>query len=307
MILVAGGTGFLGSAIVRALLARGETVAVLSHRPEQAALRFPEGNVEVRPGDARFAPSLAAAVHGIETIISCMQFPNFPVENPSHGETFEEVDARGNQRLVAAAQSDGVRSYCYFSGAGAAADGRYHWLRSKWRAEESVRNSGLRYTILRPSMVYGPDDRALNRLLVPARRLPFLPVLGSGNQRLQPVFVNDVAEACVESLNSSYAENKTLEIGGPEVITMNDVLRTMLEVMRQKKRLVHVPLSAVRAAGAIFELLPSRRPLTRDAVTFISMDALADNGPLLAAVPGLRLTPLREGFASYLSPREVSQ
>jgi uncharacterized protein YbjT (DUF2867 family) len=303
MILVAGGTGFLGSAIVRALLARGETVAVLSHQPEQAASRFTDGKVEIRPGDARFAPSLTAAVRGVDTIVSCMQFPNFPIENPSHGETFEEVDVRGNQRLLAAARTAGVGNYCYFSGVGAGPDGRYHWLRSKWRAEEAVRSSGLRYTILRPSVVYGPGDHALNRLVKLARRLPFLPVAGDGTQRIQPVFFDDVATACVESLSSGSTTDQTLEIGGPDVLTMDEVLTAILEVTGANKPLVHTPLGLLRAAAAIAELLPmQRRPLNRDAVGFISMEALADNGPLLAALPDLRLTPLREGLSTYLKP-----
>jgi NADH dehydrogenase len=305
MILVAGGTGFLGSAIVRGLVSRGESVALLSHRPEEAASRFAGQGVEIRPGDARFAPSLAAAVRGVDTIVSCMQFPNFPVENAAHGETFEEVDARGNQRLVSAARTAAVRKYCYLSGVGAAPDGRYHWLRSKWRAEEAVRESGLIYTILRPSLVYGPGDHSLNRLAGVARRLPFLPVAGNGNQALQPVFVEDVATACLESIVGSSAANQTLEIGGPDVFTMDEVLKTMLEVMGEKKPLVHTPLTVLRAAGAIAELLPMRsRPLSRDAVTFISMDALADNGPLLSALPELRLTPLRDGLSTYLASQE---
>jgi uncharacterized protein YbjT (DUF2867 family) len=301
MILVAGGTGFLGSAIVRTLLARGESVAVLTHQPEQAESRFPEQNVEIRPGDARFAPSLAAAVRGIDTIISCMQFPNFPIENPSHGETFEEVDVRGNQRLLAAARAAGAQNYCYFSGAGAAPDGRYHWLRSKWRAEEAVRESGLRYAIFRPSVVYGAEDHAFNRLVGLARRLPFLPVAGDGKQQVQPVFVDDVATACVEALFAASTTDKTLEIGGPDVLTMDEVLITILDVMGQHRPLIHTPVPLLRAAAAIVELLPMRRrPLNRDAVEFISMDALANNAPLLAALPNLRMTPLREGLATYL-------
>src|SRR5581483_12383195 len=107
MILVAGGTGFVGGAIVRELVRRGQPVAVLSHRPEQARRRFPGLDVEVRGGDARTAASLEQAVQGIETVISCMQFPNFPVEDPRKGHTFHEVDARGNERLVAAATRAG--------------------------------------------------------------------------------------------------------------------------------------------------------------------------------------------------------
>ena len=308
MILVAGGTGFIGSAIVRELARRGRPVAVLSHRPERAAGRFPGLSVEVREGDARDAGSLRRAVAGVETIFSCMQFPNFPIENPRKGHTFEEVDARGNERLVAAAKEAGVRTYVYSSGAGAAPDAPYHWYRAKWQAEEAIRGSSIRYTIFRPSWVYGPEDRALNRFVGLARRLPVVPVIGSGKQRLQPVFIDDVVRAFVDSLDSPAAANRVFEIGGPEVLTMDEVLRVMLDVMGKKKPLVHAPAFLPRTAGALMGIVPvPNRPLSPDAVTFITMDALADNSALLRAFPTLRLTPLREGLATYLAPRQGSR
>jgi NADH dehydrogenase len=149
MILVAGGTGFIGRMVVRELTRRGERVVVLSHRPERARSRFPGLDVEVRGGDARDPGSLRRAAEGADAVISAMQFPNYPVENPKKGYTFEEIDARGNERLVAAAQEAGARTYVYFSGAGAAPDAQKHWFRAKWQAEQAVIGSGLRYTVFR--------------------------------------------------------------------------------------------------------------------------------------------------------------
>lgn len=304
MILVAGGTGFIGGAIVRELVRQGRPVAVLSHRPERAQRRFSGLGIEVRAGDVRDAASLPAALAGVDTVISSMQFPNFPVENPRQGHTFEEVDARGNERLVAAAQAAGVKTYVYLSGAGAALDARYHWYRAKWQAEEAIRGSRLRYTIFRPSWVYGPEDNALNRFVGFARRLPFVPVIGDGKQRLQPVFIDDLTRVVVDSLDRPAAANQVFEIGGPQVLTMDEVLHTMLAVLGKKRWLVHAPTFLPRLAGALLGLLPlPNRPLSPDAVTFITMDALADNTALLRAFPDLRLTPLREGLSTYLSPR----
>jgi NADH dehydrogenase len=242
-------------------------------------------------------------VQGAEAVISTMQFPNFPVETPRLGYTFEEFDARGNERLVAAAKAAGVRTYIYLSGAGAAPDGKYHWLRAKWQGEEAVRRSGLRYTILRPSWVYGPEDRALNRFVTFARRLPFVPVVGDGQQRLQPVFIDDVVRVVVDSLEHPAAADQTFEIGGPEVLTMDEVLRTMLAVLGKRRPLVHIPAGLMRLVGRLMDLVPvASRPLSADAVTFVTMDALADTTALLRAFPDLRLTPLREGLATYLHP-----
>jgi len=298
MILVAGGTGFIGRAIVRELAGRGEQLAVMSHRPEAAARRFPGLQVEVRRGDARDAASMKSAVAGTDTVISCMQFPNFPVEDRRKGFTFEEVDARGNERLVAAARDAGVRSYVYLSGAGAAPDAPKHWFRAKWQAEQAIQASGLRYTVFRPSWVYGRDDNSLNRFVAFARRLPFVPVVGDGKQRLQPVFVDDVARAVAESLTADAAANQVFEIGGPDVLTMDGVLRVMLAAMGKKKPLLHAPALLPKFAALLMTPIPNR-PLSPDAVDFITADALADNGPLLRAL-SVRLTPLRAGLETYL-------
>lgn len=301
MILVAGGTGFIGRNVVRELARRGQAVAVLSHQPEQASRILQGLAVEVRTGDARDADSLRAAVAGADAIVSCMQFPNFPVENKGKGYTFEEIDARGNERLVAAALAAGVRNYVYLSGVGAAPDGHYPWHRAKWQAEEAIRNSGLRYTILRPSWVYGPADRALNRFVALARHLPVVPVLGDGRQRLQPVFIDDVVQVVAASLENERAANQTLEIGGPEVLTMNEILQTMIEVMGKRARLVHMPVVFPKTAAGLIDLLPlPSKPVSSDALVFITMDAVADTSALLQAFPDLRFTPLREGLATYL-------
>jgi uncharacterized protein YbjT (DUF2867 family) len=304
VILVAGGTGFIGSAIVSELAGRGRPVAVLTHRAELPSGLLPV-SVEARRGDVRMVESLPPAMRDVETAVSCVQFSNFPVENPSRGETFLDVDARGNEHLVAAARAAGVRNYIYISGVGASPDAAYHWFRAKWRAEEAIRNSGLRYTILRPAWVYGPRDRALNRFVDVARRLPVVPVIGDGSQRLQPVFVQDLARVVLDSLEAESAANQTFEIGGPDVLSMDEVLRTMLDVLGKRKPLVHTPAFAPRLLGRLMDRLPmSNKPVTSDAVTFVTMNAIADNESLLRAFPDLRLRSLREGLAIYLTPEE---
>ena len=304
MILVAGGTGFLGAAIVRELARRGaEPIAVMSHRPDAVRNRFPGLNVSVRAGDARDAASLRRAVEGVETVISSMQFPNFPVENPRKGYTFEEIDARGNERLVTTAKEAGARTYVYLSGVGAAPDAAKHWFRAKWQAEQAIKASGLRYTIIRPSWVYGPEDNAMNRYVAFARKLPFVPVIGNGQQRLQPVFVDDVARCVADSLTLEAAANQVFEIGGPDVMTMNDIVRTMLRVMGKKQRVLNSPVFLPRLAAALMARLPNT-PLSPEVVEFAVAEALADNTHLLQAFD-IRLTPLAEGLATYLAPATV--
>jgi uncharacterized protein YbjT (DUF2867 family) len=298
MILVAGGTGFLGGAIVRELAGRGERVAVMSHRPDRVKERFPDLDIEVRGGDARDAVSLRRAVEGMETVISAMQFPNYPVENPRKDYTFYAVDARGNERLAAAAKDAGAGTYVYLSGAGASPDAKKRWFRAKWEAEQAIISSGLRYSIFRPSWVYGPGDKSMNRYVTFSRMLPFIPVIGDGKQPMQPVFFEDVARCVVDSLTNDAAANQVFEIGGPDVMTMNDVVRTMLRVMGKKRPLFNSPVFLPRIAATLMGRLP-HTPLSPEVVDFATAEALADNGNLLR-VFDVRLTPLAEGLGTYL-------
>ena len=299
MILVAGGTGFVGASIARELVRRGQNVGVLTRNAVAARERFPEIEITYRSGDLREESALTEAVAGVETVIGCAQFPNSPIENPAKHHTFEEVDARGTENLVSAARATGAKRYIYLSGAGAAPDSQYHWFRAKWRAEMAVRESGMTFTIFRPSWIYGPEDRALNRFLGMSRFLPFVPMIGNAaNQRLQPVFVDDVARAVAEALLHPTADNQTFELGGPEVLTMSEIVRTALEVAGRRRLLVSAPKVVMKAAASLLQYMPGR-PLTPDAVEFITMDAIAD--PTRAEhVLGIRMTPLRDGLRTYV-------
>lgn len=298
MILVTGGTGFVGGAIVRELTARGKDVAVLTRNPERARESLNSG-VEARQGDVTDPSTLPSAMQGIETVIGAQQFPNYPMENPSEGYTFEEIDRRGTERLVAAAKEVGVQRYIYMSGAGAAPDAKYHWFRSKWHAEEAVRNSGLRYIIFRPSWIFGPRDVSLNRFLGMSRFLPFVPLIGSpGKQRVQPAFVDDVANAVATALDNPDADGKTLEIGGPEVVTMSELVKIALDVTGRKRLLLPAPAFVMKAVASVAQFAP-RRPLTPDGIDFITQDALGDPTEVEKTL-GIKMTPLRDALASYL-------
>ncbi len=300
MILVAGGTGFVGASIVRELVRRGKKVAVLSRQPDPE--RFPGLDVEFRTGDVTQPETLTAAMRGIEAVVGTQQFPNSPIENPGKGYTFEKVDAKGTENLVRAAKAVGVERYVYLSGTGASPEGR-HWFRAKWRAETVVKESGLTYTILRPSWVYGPEDRSLNRFLKMSRFLPFVPLIGNaGRQMMQPVFIDDVGRAVADSLETPAANNQLFELGGPEVISMSDVVRTALEVSRRKRLLLPAPAAVMKLVASVIQFAPGK-PLTPAAVDFITHDALADPTAIQQAL-GLRMTPLREGLATYLGKRK---
>ncbi len=305
MIVVAGGTGFIGKAIATELVRRGEQVAVISHRAGGPALTLAGREVEVRTGDVNDPASLSKALQGAETVVGAVQFKGFPNEDRRKGLTFEHVDQEGTRNLVAAALANGVKRYAYISGAGAAPDAPQVWYRAKWGAESAIRASGIAYSILRPSWVFGPKDNALNQYVnLVTGPLPVVPVIGNGEQRLQPVFVDDVARAVADCLLTAPPMDGIYEIGGPEVLSMDQVIRTVETVTGKKKPLVHNPIALMKllfSPKAIFPSLPI--PLSPSGLEFATMDAVADNGALLALLPGFRLTPLKEALTSYLGPR----
>jgi uncharacterized protein YbjT (DUF2867 family) len=299
MILVAGGSGFVGSAVVERLKREGHDVAVMTAHPARSGSKIERLGARLVVGDVQRPESLAPAVSGVEVVVQVLSFPTYPVEKPRRGFTFEEFDHRGTERLVAASASAGVRRYVYCSGVDADPESPKAWYRAKWFGEEAVRASGIGHAIIRPSWVYGPEDIALNKFVTFHRWLPFVPVVGDGTQRLQPVFVDDVGEALARAAAPD-GPSGTYEIGGPEVMTMNQVLQTMMDVRGRRKPLVHFPAWMPMLAGWFLQVLP-RPPLSPGAIDLATADAVADTGSLLEAF-GLELTPLRAGLATYLAP-----
>jgi uncharacterized protein YbjT (DUF2867 family) len=295
-VAVAGGTGFVGRAIVRELARRGYRPIALSHRRARPDPR--PGGPETRQADVTRPETLAAALSGADAVVICLAFRNSPIEAPRRGRTFEKVDAAGTEALVAAAAGAGVRRLVYISGAGAAPDAGRHWFRAKWRAEEAVRGSGIDYTIFRPTWIFGPGDRSLNRFIGFSRWLPFVPQIGNGRQLVSPIFIDDVGGLVADALETPAALNATLEVGGPEVLTMDEVIRQALRALRRRRPILHAPVRLMKLLSRPLTLLPSP-PLTPDSIDFIVQTAQVDTAPLAAVLPR-RLTPLAEGLATYL-------
>jgi NADH dehydrogenase len=257
-------------------------------------------HVSLRIADVATGTGLPDALRDVDDLVIALAFPNSPIEAPRLGRTFEEVDAAGTERLVAAARPAGVRSIRYVSGNGAAPDARRHWFRAKWRAEVAVRGGGVPWTIMRPTWIYGPRDVSLNRFVDFARTLPFVPLANRGNQLMSPVFIDDVARLMADAIEDPAADGEVLEVGGPETLSMREVIEVALRVARVRRPILPGPTPLLKLAAAPLTLLPSP-PLTPGAIDFINQPATADVGQLLARMPR-RLTPLREGLASYLAP-----
>lgn len=303
-VVVAGGTGFLGRRVSRALMDDGHEVTILGRDPRKVSrIRELEGATGVF-GDVTDPYSLKETLDGHDAVAVAIQFPNYPMEQPRRGLTFDRFDRQGTENLLDEAARAGVERFFYVSGVGVDPSSPMPWYRAKGRAEVSIRSSGLRYAILRPSWAYGPGDKALNKFAAIARMSPVVPIptrfAGARplQQRIQPVSVDDIALAATRVFGREDAWNRVIEIGGPDVMTMPEVVRTMLDVMGKKRLLIPVPTALMKVVTAPLAFLP-KPPLTPGAVDFAVQDGLADLSEL-HGVLGIEPLTLREGLARYM-------
>ncbi len=297
-ILVAGGTGFIGSRIIDALLDLLEEpiIRCMTRNPD---IPNPWGRrVKLVAGDVRNEESLDLATQGVEVVIQTIQFPNHPVENPRRGFTYMQIDGRGTSRMAARAAANGVRRFIYLSGAGADPNSDKRWFRAKAIGEEAIQASGMGYVILRPSWVYGPEDRSLNKLITLTKTLPVVPVIGNGQSRVQPISVFDVAQVAARAVALEAATNRIFGLGGPEILTMDEVLLTIQRSLGVKRPLIHHPTGLMKLATWPLTLLPNP-PLSPQAVEFLTSEALVDPQPAEETF-GIRFRRLEEGLRQYL-------
>lgn len=297
-VVVAGGTGFLGRYITRALLDDGHVVTVLGRNPDRATTIPQLAGAGFARADVTEPASLTGVLDGSECVIAAVTFPNYPMELPRRGLTFDRFDRYGTENLLGEAKRAGAGHFVYVSGAGADPRSDRTGYRAKGRAEESVRASGMSWAIVRPSWAYGPEDRALNTFVSIARFSPVIPRLGLRHQRIQPVFVGDIAEAIARIFTRDGAWDRVYEIGGPDVMTMEQVIETMLEVTGKRRLIVPVPKGLAKVGTAPLVVLP-KPPMTPGGVAFATQDAIVDNTEM-KKVLDLHPIDLRTGLRRYL-------
>lgn len=257
-VTVISGSGFIGGAIVRSLRDAG------FHNVHTAGRST---GVDVTRPD-----TLATCLQGTATLIQSLQFPSHPVEIPRRGWTYELIDAQGTESLVVAARTAGIKLYVYLSGAGVRPGRREAWFTAKYRAEEAIRSSSIPYIIFRPSWVYGPADRSLNKFVNFVRHLPFFPMIGNGRETVAPVYVEDLARVVVRALDEPRALNQVFELGGPDELSMRQIVQIIVRVLgvRRPYPIVPIPKWSMKIVASLLEFLPTP-PLSRGAVEFVTM------------------------------------
>jgi len=287
-VLVTGATGFIGPHVVHALRSRDLAVRALVRDPARAGLLAAWG-VELTRGDVTDPASLRAAAAGADAVIHLVAII---VGRPAD---FERVMAQGTRDLVAAAQEAGIRRFVLASALGLNERSRdaVPYFAAKWEMERAVKESGLDHVIFRPSFVFGKDGGVLPTFVRLARFAPVTPIIGPGTQRLQPIWVDDVAEYYARALEQPGVANRTFELGGPDAPTWNEFWERLKRVLGARRPSLHLPFGLMRAQAALTERLPGA-PVTRDQLTMLQLGDNIVTSPDAVDTFQLPLVPLDE-------------
>ena len=286
-VLVTGGTGFVGPYVVRRLVDEGHTVRVLEHTAGSSAGLPSQDAVQ---GSMTDPGSLRRAVEGQDAVVHLVA-----ILTGKPGD-FQRVMEQGTRDLLEASREAGVQRFVHMSALGTSEETKdlVPYYRAKWRMEQDVKASGLEHVIFRPSFVFGPRGGALEQFKRIARLAPVTPIVGPGTQRIQPIWVEDVAAYFAEGLVRPEAANRTFELGGPDVVTWNEFWERLKRAQGSSWRpSVHLPFRLMRAQATVLELLP-RPPVTRDQLKMLAAgDNVVSNSDAVDTF-GLPLVPLDE-------------
>lgn len=268
-VTVFGGSGFVGRHVVRALAKRGYRVRVAVRRPDLAGHLRPLGAVgQIQPVQAnlRYPDSVAAAVADADYVVNLVG-----ILLESGAQKFDAVQARGAAVVAQAARQAGAGRLVHMSAIGADAGSEAAYARSKAEGEAAVLREFPEAVIVRPSIIFGPEDDFFNRFAAMARLSPVLPLIGGGVTKFQPVFVGDVAEAIAMGVDGAMTAGKVYELGGPDIASFRECLELMLKITQRKRMLVSLPWWLAEIQGKVLGILPNP-PLTHDQVLMLKSD-----------------------------------
>ena len=294
---VLGGSGFIGRYVVKRLAARGEVIAVGCRNAEAAKYLKPLGDVgqivplNVGIGDETLLPAFLA---DNDSLVNCVG-----ILRESGSQTFELVHHTGPARLARFAREAGVDRFVHISAIGADPRSSSAYARTKAAGEQAVRDAFPTVTILRLSVVFGPEDQFFNRFAAMATISPVLPLIGGGETRFQPVYVGDVADAVLACLEDSATAGCIYELGGPKIYTFREVLELVLSEIRRKRGFVDLPFGLAAFQARLMSILPNA-PLTPDQIELLKSDNIVSSGALTLASLGITPTPAEVVLPTYL-------
>jgi NADH dehydrogenase len=296
-VAILGGAGFIGRYVVKRLAERGDVLTVGGRTATGAKFLKLKGDVgqvglvNLGIDDERLLAAFVANNDAVVNLVGILQ--------ESGRQRFDMAHHVGPARLARLAREAGAQRFVHISAIGADPRSPSAYARTKAAGEEAVRDAFPTATILRPSIVFGPEDQFFNRFAALATISPVLPVIGGGETRFQPVYVGDVADAVVRCIDDSATAGRTYELGGPTVYSFRALIELMLEQIRRKRVLIDIPFGLAALQARLMSILPSP-PLTPDQVEMLKRDNVVSSGALTLATLGITPTPVEAILPSYL-------
>ena len=289
MILVTGATGFVGGHVVHALRADQHDVRCLV-RDRRKAETLEAWGCELVEGDMTNPASVRAAVAGCDTIVHLVAI------RQGREEQFRRIMVDGTRALLAASTEAGVKRFVLMSALGTGPDTKdlVPYYGAKWKEEQDVKASGIPYVIFRPSFIFARDGGILPTFVKLAKLTPVTPIIGSGRQRIQPIWADDVAAYFAKAVDLDAATNGTFELGGPDAVTWNELWERLKRALGQRRPSVHVPIALAKLNALVTERLPGNIPLTRDLLKMLEHGDNVVTDTSAVEVFGLPLVPLDE-------------
>ena len=272
MVLVTGATGFLGRCVVPELQEHRHQVRCLVRTPGRERIFAPR-SVDIHYGNILEPEALSGAFNDVEAVVHLVG-----IIRRGKGLTYDQVNRHGVANVIAAAKERRVKHFIYVSAIGASSDRSYPYLYSKWQAEQEVVKSGLPYTIIRSSLMFGAGDEFLNPIASLVRVLPIVPVVGSGKNRLQPIAVEDLARAIAQAVDREDLKGKTLELGGPQQLSYNEMVSIVARTLGKRRLRFHVPLWLAYILTAAMQTILPRPPATTDQLRLLPIRNVAEAG-----------------------------
>ncbi|WP_445680215.1 complex I NDUFA9 subunit family protein [Radicibacter daui] len=298
IVTIFGGTGFIGHYLVAHLAATGAQIRVVTRAPQRVLTLKPNGfvaQIVAATCDYRDDASVAAVVAGSDTVVNLIG-----ILAEGHGQSFDTVHHRLPERIARAAAAAGVRTLVHISAIGASAESPSSYARSKAAGEAAVRAAFPPAVILRPSVIFGPEDGFFNRFARLSQFLPALPLIGGGTTRMQPVYVGDVVGAIMRAVTDPALAGSTAELGGPMVYSFRELMALTLRLANRRRRLVVIPWGLAMLQAGFLECLPGAPMLTRDQVRLLKQDNVVSAGAMTLADLGISPTAAEIIVPTYL-------